>query len=106
MSNAKGGRIVSVPANKSWKAFDALPPSVRAALADGVVPWNPVQVLAIHNKMLKNNVSPMRAEMWSVKQVESSDTHDVLLFSREHKRRFGFASPHVAAGASILRSRA
>jgi hypothetical protein len=86
-NNARGGRLLSrAETARMWRAFDRLPLSAKAALWDGLVPYNASDV-----KSLVRDYGINRA-------IKTVITNDRLLIAQER------SSPHLAARATQLRS--
>jgi hypothetical protein len=83
--------------------MDRLPPPIRAALHEGVVDWDPLVLRWQLNKLLAAGVTEGKAVETVVAWVRDWDRQEVKLFAHHWPARFGRYTPHVNAGATILR---
>jgi hypothetical protein len=86
-----------------WKAVDTLPAPLRAVLHEGVLDWDARVCAWEYRKALKLGVPNGEAVALCVHAWREADRNEVMLFAGRHAKRYGHATPHVRAGASIQR---
>jgi hypothetical protein len=84
--------------------FERLPPQLRRALCDAVIDFSAVEILASYNQQALR-VGPARATHRILIELRQNEQDEIEEFAAEHLAQHGYALPHVAAGATILRSR-
>ena len=112
MSNDIGASPTSLFWGNHLACLDRLPPAVRRGLHEGVVSWDPLFVRWQINKRVKAGMSLEEATAWAVAALRRWDDAEVAQFGRGGSPDAlpllrgcanPNASPHLAAGASIMR---
>ena len=85
-----------------WSAFDRLPVTLRHALHESLVEWDPRETRWQLNKLIKSGLSENKASTVVARWIARSDEIEIVKFSHCWPSRHG-AYPHLAANASILR---
>ena len=101
VGTAEDGRPASPEA--LMRTFDALPAVVRDAINDGVIQWCVFDSTAQIRRSRLRGLTPENAARAEAQSIKAWDEHEVREFSAEHAAKFKRPSPHVAAGATILR---
>ena len=86
---------------EDYAAYDQLPRPVRRALQVAVIDYAVPELLTLY-QLRAAITDPARAVRYLCEVIVDSDRVEVEEFSAAHAARHGCASPHVAAGASIL----
>jgi Family of unknown function (DUF6525) len=81
-------------------ALDRLPPTLRRALWESVVEWDPRELRRELNRLVKTGVPMSLAIQHLLESIRRADQIEIAEFSRRWPSRFG-AYPHVAAGATL-----
>jgi hypothetical protein len=88
----------------SFERFDVLPPSLRRALYESTVTFEPEPVLEwwlCHG--YRQNRRPVDAAKLGVRMIRDAERADLLDFASIYRRRYRTVLPHLAAQATILR---
>lgn len=86
-----------------WAAFDALPEPVRRRMHQhSYDPWA-VNTLMLWRRFRRKHASSGRAVVTLHRYLDECERLERDAFATAHRRRYGTALPHVAAGASVLR---
>ena len=103
MDNNTATKPRSTLKGDAWRAYDALPPEVRAALRESLVDWCPLRAQEWHVHLLKREkLKPAKAARALVRTIRRMDHAEVAAFARAWPKG-ARAYPHVAAEASIQR---
>jgi hypothetical protein len=88
-----------------WDSYDALPPSIRKRMQDHAYdPWA-VNTLKLWRLFRRRHASSARAERSLMNHLDRCEQMEREEFDVTHRHATGTALPHVAAGASVLRSK-
>lgn len=82
---------------------DELHPIVRRALHDGVASWDAVKVREIMKFFQSGGCEEVEAATLAAKVVRGWDDIEIDTFNAKWVSIFGAETPHVAAGASVVR---
>ena len=102
-----GNNVGAAPASKfrgdPLAAMDRLPATLRRALHEAVVEWDPRWVRWELNRQVKAGIPPDVAAAVIAAALRRDDEWEVLHFARCWPARFGAGTPHAQARATILR---
>lgn len=87
----------------AWDSYDRLPEPVRHALQQANQDWCPKKIAQVFRTIAE--LVPDRAEAAAlyVQAFHQSEDGEAAEFSALHRRRHGTHTPHVLAGATLLR---
>ena len=85
------------------KAFDGLPPVLRAAHQEGVIDWSAQHSRDKMRRAARDRVPSGTAAGILAASLRAGDVREVNAFAQQWPSRFG-EYPHLAAGATILRA--
>ena len=86
-----------------WVAFDALPEPIRRRIQQhSYDPWA-VNALMLWRMFRRKHASSSRAVVTLRRYLDECERLERDAFATAHRRRYGSALPHVAAGVSVLR---
>lgn len=86
------GISTSDPKAASWDALDRLPRAVREVLWSAPLPINPISA---------ENLLDMGGERQAAGALHDAIGREVEMFAEEHRKRFGYDLPHIAAGVTM-----
>lgn len=86
----------------TFQALDSLPSELRREVCFAARVWDAVDVLALYNGAARRN-GHASAVGWLRASIHAGDEQDVAQFAFRHQLKHGYALPHLAAEASILR---
>lgn len=84
----------TVPRASSWEALDALPATVRRVIWEAPVSINPIDAAEL--------VSLAGVDDTAV-ALSTAIRREIAMFAAEHKARYRYDLPHVAAGVTMQR---
>lgn len=88
------GIKTTVPSAATWAAFDRLPRSLREIVWAAPLPINPTDV---------ETLLRMGGPEGAAEALADAIAGEIVLFSNQHHRRFGYPLPAVASGVAPLR---
>lgn len=83
-----------------WQVMEQLPPEIRAALWDAVLPWAPVQILTSFKQLLKRHQDVRKAIDETVAFIQYNDEQE----ARDGRVWGDRLSPSALADVKPLRS--
>ena len=101
-SNVRTVRPASPYNAEHWEAYEDLPAPIRSALAESTLDWGAVEILGWYCEV-GSYEGASRAEASILRMLCRNEETEIAEFARLHLHAHGYALPHHAAGASILR---
>jgi len=103
MDNSMAAKPRSSLKGDPYRAFEALPPEVRAALREALVDWCPLRAREWHLHLLRDRrLKPAQAASFLVQTIRGQDHAEVAAFAKLWPAGAP-AYPHLAAGATLQR---
>jgi Family of unknown function (DUF6525) len=87
-----------------WAAFDALPAVVRQRLCEHAYDAWTVNALILWRAFRRKRDSAQRAQRALLRYLDICEQLEREAFAAAYQRAYGSMLPHVAAGATVLRS--
>jgi len=100
--NARGTAPQSRFRGDPLAALDRLPPLIRRALHEALLPWSPLEERWHLNKMMKAGLSEAEAVERLVQHIRDADAREAAAMRHAWPARFG-RCPAIAADATIMR---
>ncbi len=100
--NAASAQPVTRHRGDNYRAYEQLPREVRRALQLAVGDFCPQTILEFY-RPVEAYAAPGSAGLLMAQAIQANEEQEVMAFSDLHKRRHGCPTPHVAAGATIMR---
>ncbi|MGI4792680.1 MAG: DUF6525 family protein [Janthinobacterium lividum] len=103
--NATSTIPLSTELGDKYRAYDALPPEIRHAIALANVDLCPHKIRKLFHRMLEQ-AKPFglgdQAVGLYLEQFDMAQLGEVVEFSRSHRQQHGCDTPHVAADATMI----
>lgn len=93
----------AVTAQQEFAAFDALPSEIREAVRQMTFSCSAYRIYQALNEMRVAGFPLVVATRLIRKGIAEAEADEIIDFSMHHQRKFGRATAHVAADATIQR---
>jgi hypothetical protein len=89
---------------RTFKALDDLPPELMRGICFANTVWEADYLRDIYQREVKNRGDKATIQ-WLMASIEGGDEQEVQTYGARFRRSYGYALPHIAAQATIIRFR-